>query len=555
MSDPKLSDIDWESDAGMVTADENNPIVHGYQSDEDNQSDKDNQSDEGVKFLPAVHFHRFCALCTLCLRCGEGKANCLCVDDHGSYGLKAEIYKDITIEGTPVATFLSYRSSPLPQLLPGQLLRRIKLCSYKGNGCHKKYSNWKDTAAGREAIESAMESPITVSKTVDLPLMPQTREKPTRRQKAPKKAKVSKIITLDHDEDAENGPLPIKTTPAKKETTVQLSVSLHTSANNRGISTCIYSAKVVMPAVTSLEELWDHLEKSLEAWEPHRWDRNKLHYIEGNTKSPTIYVIRGWLQFVNFLEMFETSTPAKKLTLIIRQVASDGQESGKKDGRSRGTVLDRADSMITATDRLAAVYNKKCAENPDSCLHDNKNGVQVHLRLTTEMKIASVTQIVAKTVRVDFHNPPTSLDAFNLEHYKPARNKWSSTLSKEVVQQNTECASGSASTIIQFKKPSPKANAQLRVEPQTIRFFGRNVDSTVYAMTGKIAFEESDTISTMLLKAEFPTKIAGKRLSAWEKDSDRQFLFDGKLKSTLTHEHTDIVIKGQTDLATQFNFY
>ncbi|KAI8828303.1 hypothetical protein BJ741DRAFT_582962 [Chytriomyces cf. hyalinus JEL632] len=271
------------------------------------------------------------------------------------------------------------------QLLPGQLLLKIKLCSLKGKGCHKKYSNWKDTAVGR----AASQAPLAVATTVDHPVSPQNRKKPAKCQKAPKQVKVSNSTeteNLDPDEDAENNPQPIKkVAPAKKR----------------------------------------------KDW--------------------------VWPQVVNFIEMFETSTPTKKPILIIRQGAENNSPAFFHS-LTHGSVIDQAE------------------KNPEGCLHDFKDGVKVHLKLTTQMKIAWVAQIlivskVGKIAGVDLHNPPTSLDTFNLERYKPARSKWGRLSSSEPVQEKTDGASED--------HPSPKVKAEPRIEPQTIRFFRRDFDGTV----------------------------------------------------------------------------
>ncbi|KAJ3381966.1 hypothetical protein HDU80_001658 [Chytriomyces hyalinus] len=92
--------------------------------------------------------------------------------------------------------------------------------------------------------------------------------------------------------------------------------------------------------------------------------------------------------------------------------------------------------------------------------------------------------------------------------------------------------------------------------PQTIQFFGRpSADAPISKITGKLSFEESDTVATMLRKAGFD--IYNKVLIAWElgAESDWQFLFDGKLKATLTKEHTDILIKAEEVAPSNFIFH
>ncbi|KAJ3378200.1 hypothetical protein HDU80_002942, partial [Chytriomyces hyalinus] len=229
-------------------------------NDADDADDAD-KLDKSVDVPPAIHCHCICALCNLCLRCGDPTVSFLCKSDCGFLQLKTGIFKDISVLATNVTTFLQHCNHPLPKLQHGQYLPKVKLCSVKGNGCHKRYSNWKASVMGKASAPGPL---ATSTPTRQLPVTPQMRKKPAKSQKAPKKVKVSQPITiLDPSKDAENESPKQETSAIKKESTVQLSVSLHAPPNSKGVSTVIESAKIVLPDVNSIEKVWDHLDKNL----------------------------------------------------------------------------------------------------------------------------------------------------------------------------------------------------------------------------------------------------------------------------------------------------
>ncbi|KAJ3234271.1 hypothetical protein HDU77_000432, partial [Chytriomyces hyalinus] len=347
-------------------------------------------------------------------------------------------------------------------------------------------------------------------------------------QQAPKKVKVSKnkakIVlvpkgdvesdaaskeAIEIKDDVENDPPSKEAIETKKQKTgnivliihlisVHMSVSLHGPVI-KGISTAIETVKIVIPNFESLEDVWEHFETNFKDWEPASWDRTKLHYTE---------------------------------------------------------AFDHADTVLTTSKKLEAAHANKCLENPDGCLHETVNGMTVHLQLTVRMRGAWVKQITAGTPGVDLQHPPTSLDSFNLENYKPAQSaqrKWSQNVPNLGPLKRTHAASGNLLNVRPPEVPPP-AVAQIAIVPQTVRFFGRAAaDAPISQITGKLSFEESDTIASLLFNAGY--NVDKKGLVAWEMDADRQFLFDGKLKSTLTSVHTDIFIKAEEAPPALFKFH
>ncbi|KAJ3248022.1 hypothetical protein HDU77_008266 [Chytriomyces hyalinus] len=507
---------------------------------------------------PEIHYNCMCALCKRCLICSSEKGNCTC-SPYDYTELMAGIYRDVSVFFTTVSVFLRYRNSPLPKLPPGEYLPKVKLCLQKGNGCHKKYSNWKETVMGKAAMEQ--------STSQELLFTPKLHEKPAKSQRAPKKVKVLNFAEEASSAaigDTVNDASPKETSASKKQKNAQLSVSLHMCPNSKGVSTVIESMKLAIPDVESLEDLWKHLEINLDSWDSCLWARSKFYYTEGASKSPSFYAIHNWSQFAGFLELVHTAMPSKKPILIIWQLREKlpSTGSGKQDldleKHSGSWMSSRTGRMVSLLQKLDGIHSKKCVENPTGCLHESIDGVEVHLRLTSEMKAAWAAQIGAEVEGVDFHSPPTSLDDFNLENYKPVRNQWSRKQSNQGVLQTAVAAPANASNLLlPERQSSAPANADIRIQPRTIRFFRRAADRTVTSMTGRLCFEESDTVASMLQKAKFPTVIPGKLLSAWEmgEDSDRQFLFDGNLKSTLNREHTDILIKAEDEPTEPIFFY
>ncbi|KAI8839635.1 hypothetical protein BJ741DRAFT_647317 [Chytriomyces cf. hyalinus JEL632] len=554
MSAPQLSDDDLEAEAILSDTDFEDAIVGRSNASEDS-----NVSDDEVRTDGETHYNCMCALCKRCLICGSEKGNCTC-SPRDYTGLMTGIYRDVSVYATTVSAFLQYRDSPLPKLPPGEYLPKVKLCLIKGNGCHKKYSNWKETATGKAAMER--------STLQELPSTPKLREKPVKSQRAPNKVKVSHFTeeasSAAKGDDRNDAPTK-ETSDSKKRKDAQLSVSLHTCINSKGVSTLIESVKLAIPDVESFEDLWKYLETNLEKWNNLLWDRSKFYYTEGVSKSPNFYAIHNWLQFTGFLELVHTALPSKKPILIIRQVREQpsskahSADSGKQDAdlekHSGSWMSSRTGRMLSLLQKLDDLYSNNCAENPSGCLHDNIDGVDVHLRLTSDMKSGWAAQIGGKVEGVDLHTPPTSLDEFNLENYKPVQKQWSKKRSIQGVLQTAVAAPVNASNLpLPEMQSSAPANGG---QPRTIRFFRRTADSTVASMTGRLCFEESDTVASMLKKARFPTVIPGKLLSAWEmgEDSDRQFLFDGNLKTTLNREHTDILIKAEDESTEPVFFY
>ncbi|KAJ3239364.1 hypothetical protein HDU78_002878 [Chytriomyces hyalinus] len=203
MSEPPSPDCHFDSDVEEVTSDEYELAVE----------------DDKVKLIDTTRYRFNCALCNLCLRCGDIEVDCICTLCSANSELKIEMYKDVATHGTSISVFLQHCHCPLPTLPPGQYLPKVKLCSYNNKGCHKKFSNWKETLMGK----ASMRSPFPAASTSqNPPATPQTRQKPVKSQQAPKKVKVAKStakIVLPKA-DAENDPLAKETTEIKKEKTV-----------------------------------------------------------------------------------------------------------------------------------------------------------------------------------------------------------------------------------------------------------------------------------------------------------------------------------------------
>ncbi|KAJ3264688.1 hypothetical protein HDU77_007883, partial [Chytriomyces hyalinus] len=127
------------------------------------------------------------------------------------------------------------------------------------------------------------------STSQELLFTPKSCEKPAKSQRAPKKVKVSNFAEEASSAaigDTVNDALPKETSDSKKRKNAQLSVSLHTCPNSKGVSTVIESVKLAIPDVESLEDFWKHLEINLDSWDSCLWDRSKFYYAEGASKSP-----------------------------------------------------------------------------------------------------------------------------------------------------------------------------------------------------------------------------------------------------------------------------
>ncbi|KAJ3389384.1 hypothetical protein HDU80_011497 [Chytriomyces hyalinus] len=264
-----MHDRDFDSELDEITADEYDPAA------EDNEAE-----DNEAEVYPAARYQRVCALCNCCLSCGDATVDCICAYRSGNIELNFKIYKDVAVHGTSIAAFLQYRNVPLPNLPPGHYLPKVKLCSSKSKGCHKKYSNWKETGLGKASEHSHFPA---ASSRPDLPITPQsqTHKKPVQSQQAPKKVKVANYaakLVLNPKGDAENDP-PLKETV---ENDALLKETTDTKKQKTGVSTAIETVKIVPPDVGSLVDMWAYLESNLEAWEPASWDRSKLHYTEVN---------------------------------------------------------------------------------------------------------------------------------------------------------------------------------------------------------------------------------------------------------------------------------